>query len=503
MKPDRAIAAYRKMRTGPLWRLLAADKGPVVIGLLQSLLFDSDRTLPASVFYERLGHELDNLRDQNQDFPLTSRVYASNWLAEGYIERSFPVGAPEEQFELPTSTIDAIRFVSGMAQPHSAATESRLSLVIDALVRLAEETDTDTTRRIEALETEKARIDKQIRLIQRGQMRVLSNELATERVNEIISLVEGLTGDFRRVRDRFAELNRDIREKLLDSEGRRGEILSALFEGVDLILDSPAGRSFDAFWRLLTDQEQSAALDQAIEGVVGREFFQGTDQKSRRTLLRLTRTLLDESAVVQESSRTFSTNLRQFVQSRQYLEHRRITALLKETNRVALDVKEKVKLTDDFTTLTLTSSLIRSHSQCKTLFQPDLHTPGESMDDGNPLLCDLENLKRKINQSEINFGELRENIRSVLHEQVQASIGQILEKHPATQGLGSIVGLLVLARRGETAFGLKSPTKIDKQAVDLPKFEEPVGWVGEDGVQRTARIPIYYFVRERLHHLDK
>src|SRR5580698_11279326 len=194
MKPDRVIAAYRKMRSGPLWRLLAADKGPVVIGLLQALLFDSDRTLPASVFYERLDHELDNLRDQNHDVPLSSRIYASHWLAEGYIERSFPVGALEEQFELSASTIDAIRFVSGMVQPHSAATESRLSLVIDALVRLAEETDTDTTRRTEALETEKVRIDKQIRLIQRGQMRVLSNELATERVNEIISLVEGLTG---------------------------------------------------------------------------------------------------------------------------------------------------------------------------------------------------------------------------------------------------------------------------------------------------------------------
>jgi hypothetical protein len=124
------------------------------------------------------------------------------------------------------------------------------------------------------------------------------------------------------------------------------------------------------------------------------------------------------------------------------------------------------------------------------------------MDDGNPLLCDLENLKKMINQSEINFGELRDNIRSVLHEQAQASIGQILQKHPATQGLGSVVGLLVLARRKETAFGLKSPTKIDKPAVGLSTFEEPVEWVGEDGVQRTARIPIYYFVRERLHDLD-
>lgn len=503
MKADKAVAAYKKMRLGPLWRLLAADKGPTVIGVLQSLLFDSDRILPASVFYERLEQELESLRDQNEDFPLPARTYASHWLNDGYLERSFPVGAAEEQFELSASAIDAIRFVSGLMEPHSAATESRLSVVIDALVRLSKETDTDKERRIAALQEEKDRIDKQISAIQQGQMRVLPHELALERMQEIVILTEGLTGDFRKVRDRFAELNRDIREKLLDSEGRRGEILFALFEGVDLIFDSPAGRSFDAFWRLLTDREQSAALDQAIEGIVNREFFSRIDPKSRRLMLRLTRTLLEESATVQETSRSFSANLRQFVQSRQYLEHRRMTSLLKDAQRSALEAKERVKLTDEFMTLTLTSSLTRSHSQFAVLYQPDMHAPGAAMADGTALLCDLEALERMVNQSEINFEQLRNIIRTVLMTRVQASIGQILEEFPATQGLGTVVGLLVLARRGKTAYGLKSPTNMKSSPVEIPGADELVSWIGEDHVSRSARIPVYYFVRERLNELSR
>ena len=49
--------------------------------------------------------------------------------------------------------------VSGLAQPHSAGTESRLMLVIEALARLAE--DTDKFRHIDRLMAEQARIDKE------------------------------------------------------------------------------------------------------------------------------------------------------------------------------------------------------------------------------------------------------------------------------------------------------------------------------------------------------
>jgi hypothetical protein len=125
------------------------------------------------------------------------------------------------------------------------------------------------------------------------------------------------------------------------------------------------------------------------------------------------------------------------------------------------------------------------------------------MADGTALQCDLEALERMVNQSEINFEQLRNIIRTVLITRVQASIGQILEEFPATQGLGTIVGLLVLARRGKTAYGLKSPTSIKSSPVELPGTEELVSWIGEDQVIRSARIPVYYFVRERLNELSR
>lgn len=69
MKADKAIATYRRLRMQPLWRLLAADNGPTVIGLLQSQLYESDRSLPASILYERIGRDLEVLKARGEDFP--------------------------------------------------------------------------------------------------------------------------------------------------------------------------------------------------------------------------------------------------------------------------------------------------------------------------------------------------------------------------------------------------------------------------------------------------
>ncbi len=151
MKADKAIATYRRMRAQPLWRLLASNTGPAVIGLLQAHLYESERSLPASIFHERIARDLEELRAQGEDFPQTAQAYVASWLADGYLERRFPAGASEEEYELSTATVEAIRFVSGLEQPHSAATESRLTLVIEALARLAEDTDTDKFRRIDRL----------------------------------------------------------------------------------------------------------------------------------------------------------------------------------------------------------------------------------------------------------------------------------------------------------------------------------------------------------------
>jgi Protein of unknown function (DUF3375) len=485
MKAERALPAYRRLREQPFWRLLASDKAPALLALLQAELDADQKGLPASIFQDRIQRDLEELRGLGEDLPQSAQAYIAHWLSQGYLERRFPSGAAEEEFELSASAVEAIRFISSIERPHSMATESRLALVISALVQLAEETDSDRDRRVQRLLVERARIDIEIESAKRGEIRVLSDSSALERTREIVSLAEGLVDDFRRVRDQFDRLNRDLREQLVESEGRRGDVLDSLFAGIDLISESDAGRTFSAFWRLLTDPGRSATLEEAVDTVLSREFLSQVDSRQRSFLRQLTRTLLEQGGMVHEVLQTLARSLRHFVQSREFLEQRRLNQLLRDAQRVALSLKDAVKATEMLEyTLELTTSRLRSHAQWQ-LFDPSVHALGGGMEFGDALSIDFETIGELIAQSEIDFRNLKGNIRSVLTIQSQASIGQVLDRHPATQGLGSLVGLVALGSR----HGVRG------------RGEESVGWIGRDDQPRRARIPVIYFVRERMGEL--
>jgi len=483
---QKTIASYRRMRQQPLWRLLAADNGPVIIGLLQTLLYEKERSLPASLLIERLERGLEELRNRGDDFPQTAQAYIAGWLRDGYLERRYPSGSSEEEYELSAASVDAIRFLQGQIKPHSAATESRLSLVIQSLVGLAEETDRDKYRRIDHLIAEQKRIDQEIESIQQGRMKVLPRPVAVERTREIIALAEDLTGDFRRVRDQFEQLNRELRECIMDSDGHRGDVLDSLFAGIDLIAESDAGRSFSAFWRLLTDPEQSATLEEALDSVLSRSFVGELQFEERRFLLRLTRNLLEQGGSVHEVLQTFARSLKHFVQSREFLEQRRINRLLQKAQRAALLLKEEVKATEDLHyILELTSCRLRSFSQL-VLHDPSLQAEAEPMRDGTAAPIDLDTVSELVAQSEINFRSLKADILACLENCTQVTIAEVLRSFPASQGLGSVVGLLALASR----HGMDG------------KETERVVWTGDDGITRAAQIPKYYFLKEQRDGLQ-
>src|SRR5436309_5492266 len=135
MKALRGAAALRSLRDQPLWRLLAAKKAPVVVALLQSLFFEADKAIPSSVLHERLGRDIDSLRSSGEDLPQAPRAYVAEWLSQGWLNRRFPPGASEEEYELSADALTALRFVTGLLKPRTPATESRHSLVIQQLSR--------------------------------------------------------------------------------------------------------------------------------------------------------------------------------------------------------------------------------------------------------------------------------------------------------------------------------------------------------------------------------
>lgn len=482
MKSPRAALSFLALREGRAWKLLAADKAPLVMALLQALFLGEDRSLPGSVLLERLARELEDLRGQGHALPQTGQAYVADWLAQGWLARRLPAGASEESYELAAEAAYALRWIATLAQPRSTATESRLAGVMQQVLRLAEDTDANPKTRLAALQAERERIDREIAALERGGVRVLPDERALERSREIIALAQELAADFRNVRDAFERLNRELRQRLMDHDGSRGEVLEHLFAGVDLIAESEPGRAFAAFWRLLTDGEQSAALGEALDAVLQRGFSRRLAAHERRFLQNLTASLMSEGGEVHEVLQQFAHGLRSFVQSREFQEQRRLHGLLRQAQQAALAVRDAVRPNAALAhALTLTSCRIRSAAQWVP-YDPELRLPDAAMAEADAAALDLALVEALVRESEIDLRGLRANVRALLAEVSQASVGELLRRFPAPQGLGSVVGYVALgARHGEVSAAV-----------------ETVSWQGHDGVERAARIPAIHFLRERL-----
>jgi len=481
MKAVSQVVVYQRLRAGAAWSLLTLDHAPVALGLLRAHLLVKQRRLPSSVLLERLKRDLESLRAEGQELPQPAEAYLAAWLRAGYLVRSFPPGAPEEEYELSSNAVRGIQFLDGLVEQRSTATESRLSLVIDQLQRLAEQTETDPRARLEALLRELERLDAEIEAVRGGHIETLPEERALERVQEVMALAGELLADFRRVRDEFAQINRKLREQIVENEGSRGEVLDQVFSGVDLVAESEAGRTFRAFWRLLTDPERSLAFEEALDTVLGREFAQQLEVRERRFLLRLTRALLDNGGEVHEVLQQFARGLKQFVQSRAYREQRRMHRLLRLAQRRAREAKGQFRPNQELgLSLYLTSAGLRSLAQWQ-LRDPGGGQAETGMSEAEPMEISVEAVGELLAQSEIDFRRLRDQVEGLLAERPQVSVAEVLEAYPAEQGLGSVVGLLALAMR----HGQRGKTQGDR-----------VCWEGRDGVARCARIPRLYFVRE-------
>jgi hypothetical protein len=466
-----------------MWELLAAHTGPAIAGILKTLLLDDERLVDSSVLHERLGRELEALRADGEDLPRNAQDYLNDWVRSGWLTRRLPDGAAEEVFELTTAAADVIRFLDGAIAPRNAATESRLATVITQLVRLSEETDTNPETRISALVAERERINRDIERVRAGVLTALPDPRAVERAREIIELAQALAEDFRRVKDEFGRLNRGLRESLMDNAGSRGDVLEALFAGVDVIAETDAGRTWSAFWSLLTDREQLALLSDSLQEVTSRPFARRLETRERRFLLSMTSRLVDEGSEVHDVVQNLGRSLKTFVQSREFREQRRLYQLLKDANQLALLTREKVRPNQvvgyEFA---LSSSRIRSISQW-VLYDPSQRIVDDEMSASEDAELSLEDVGELLKNSEIDFRVLRQNVHAILQTNAQVSIGQVLTAYPAAQGLGTVVGYVALGSK----HGLVTGTS------------EVVEWTGQDEVRRRARLPAIYFLKEAQH----
>jgi hypothetical protein len=470
------------VETDATWRLLRADNAPVIAALLDEHLGGESRRLLAAELYEAIDHDLDTLRAHNFELPQTAQAYCAEWRKAGFLVRRPAGDAREETFELAPGALAALRFLEQLASPRATVTESRLSNIAAQLSQLAIDTDPDTTRRLEQLHAQRDRLDAQIERIRAGDDDTIDASLATERVHDILAQAEELPSDFARVRARFEELNRDLRARIVESDAAQRTVLDEVFRGVDLIAESEEGRSFSGFSTLVLDPAVGTAFDDDIAHVLEREFAGGLRPADRRFLRRFIATLKDRSGEIHDVITTFARGLRRYVQSQDYQRDRKLRELLRDAQGAGVEASRHIKpYSPTGLRLELSAVALTSAGAIR------LHDPGElnasvPIVRHEPETVDLEMLRELARATEIDFAELTDAVNEVLAHVDQCTVGEVLERHPATQGVASVVGLLTLAAtQGTIAEGT------DAEGI------ETVRWRGVDDRARAASIRTHRF----------
>lgn len=461
----------------PTWRLLRADNAPIIVALLGSHLSGENRRLPAAELYELIDHDLDALRSHNFDLPQTAQSYCAEWRRAGFLVRRPAEEARGETFELAPAALSAIHFLEQLSSPRHTVTESRLTNIATQLSQLAIDTDPDATRRLEQLHAQRDRIDEQIQRINAGELDTIDAARAAERVRDILTQAEELPTDFARVRARFEGLNRDLRARIVESDASQRAVLDEVFRGVDLISESEEGRSFTGFSTLVLDPAVGAAFDDDITRVLERDFADELSPAARRFLRRFITTLKGRSGEIHEVITAFARGLRRYVQSQDYQRDRVMRELLRTALAAGVAASQHVK------PYSLTGRHLElSAVQLSSAGAIRLHDPGE-LTATTPIVShaaepvDLEQLRALARATEIDFAELTDAVNDVLAHVPHCTVGEVLRRHPATQGVASVVGLLTLAAHQGT----------------LEDGVENVRWVGSDSRPRSASIRTHRF----------
>lgn len=459
------------------WRLLRADNAPLIAGLLGVHLGGDERRIDAEELYERVDVDLERLRAQGFALPLSAKGYCGEWRSAGYLVRRPSSEARGETLELSPDAIAAIRFLQARAAPRSSVTESRLASLAAQLRRLAIDTDPDVSARIALLEEEIERIEQRISGLRSGEEAALDGDRALEQVRDLLAQAADVPDDFARVRAEFEALNASLRAKIIESDASQAAVVDEVFLGIDHISDSDAGRSFAAFSQLVLDPALGAAFEADIRRILDRRFAHDLSSDERRALRSFLTTLKGRSAEIHDVITLFARALRRYVQSQDYQRDRVLRALLREAQHAGVVAAAHIRpwhpvgISLDLSAVSMSSAgAVELHDPAE--FAATADVPVQEVETAS-----IEELRALARETEIDFDELTRNVNDVLSELQSCTVADVLARHPATQGAGSVVGLLALAA--------------DQGTID----DEPevLRWRGVDEVDRTAVVAAHRF----------
>ena len=469
-------------RSHPALRLLAADTAPLILSFLYRVFVQPNRR---GIGQEELESMLDDylfgLRRIHGEtiYPQTASRYLEAWAdpARAILRKYYPERGDEPEYDLTPATARAIDWVQGLKERKFVGTESRLRIIISLLKDIIQATEEDPETVIRELEKRRREIDDRIATIRKQGVLPPDATRVREQFFQAEDTARMLLADFRQVEENFRILDRQTRELIATSDRPKGSLLDEIFRDSDVIRDSDQGKSFQAFWELLMAPERQAELQRMLEQIYRLEEIR--ELHPDPFLEKLRYQLLESGEQVYKTANRLVEQLRRFLDDQAWLENRRIMELIREIEKQAIEIKDRLPQNRGFAEVDQVRPSIELPME-RPLFSPtrSVRLDPAEVEEGVADEIDADLL---FEQVYVDRKKLRRRIDRLLAGQGQVSLPEILEAHPPEQGLAELVAYVDIGCN----LGV-----VDDERRDRVRIK------GTHGRRRIVHIPRIVFVRK-------
>ena len=480
-KVRNAVVTYEYLKTlkatHQTLRLLCSDNFAMTLSFFHAVFVAKRRTtIVQSELVRYLEDYLFILNEREEgSFPKSAQEYLNDFAASGYL-RKYYADAQEPQYDLTPQTHKALEWIESLQKREFVGSRSRFTLIFDLLEELEFETELDDEARIERLLAQKREIDEKIEAIRAKKSLRFDESRIKEHYMQIEEIARNLKYDFAEIEYNFRRLNTRAMETIARSEETKSEVLGSIFAIEDEIRQSDQGKSFFAFWQLLTDLKRSERLNELTEKLYSVESVRSFDPQKK--LKNLKYELLESGEKIVNVTGRLIEQLRRYIDDRVWLENRRILQLCHNIEKRALDMKESMPKEKAFATLGGSKVALSSIAD-RRLYRLRTQSSFKPRIEPKTVTIDLDDF---IHQCYVDESELERRVETFLMQRPRCTLGEVVSHYGVDKGVAELVGYFSVAKSSAWAWVVPG----EYELIEIEDF---------DGNRKKVRIPKTLFVK--------
>ena len=198
-------------------------------------------------------------------------VLLTRWTKRGWVHRSVDPESRIERYQLTSGASQAVRQMRNLRRRTSIATESALAMVMAELRQIATDANPDPVARRDAVMEQIAVLAAQLEALDAGDAPEVNHAGLIDRIATLAQLIERIPSDIARYGEQMhANTAALLRQSLTDDPAEFAQSLQKMFDGHDVIAESPEGQAFRAFATVVATPSQRAQLQSDIAEIVSR-----------------------------------------------------------------------------------------------------------------------------------------------------------------------------------------------------------------------------------------